>query len=176
MMSGSFRDCDAAEPEGSADSSIAVSAGDAGGEGVATTAMAEDLNVQEPTLIDFDDLQNVGPYRVKMLVDDAGKCYSRDYLNALKQQYPKLYAKLLVAIQLGTYLGPNLREPYSKPLEQKILEFRAMDRSTWARLLYFFDAGKLIVTVSGFNKDQNQTPKKELELALRLRAEYFRGR
>ena len=40
------------------------------------------------------------------------------------------------------------------------------------RIFCFFDKGQLVVLVNGFQKKTQKTPKQEIELALKLKAEY----
>ena len=42
------------------------------------------------------------------------------------------------------------------------------------RVFCFFDGGKLVVLLSGFQKKTQKTPKEELERALRLMKEYLK--
>ena len=41
------------------------------------------------------------------------------------------------------------------------------------RIFYFFDEAKLVVLINGFIKKSKKTPSKELELAVKLKNEYF---
>ena len=41
------------------------------------------------------------------------------------------------------------------------------------RVISFFDEGKLIVLVNGFQKKSQKTPKKDIELAEKLKKQYF---
>jgi phage-related protein len=40
------------------------------------------------------------------------------------------------------------------------------------RIFCFFDKGKLIIAANGFHKKTKKTPKKEIEIALRIKQEY----
>jgi phage-related protein len=42
------------------------------------------------------------------------------------------------------------------------------------RVFCFFDGGKLVVLLGGFQKKTQKTPKEELERAMRLMNEYFK--
>ncbi len=46
-----------------------------------------------------------------------------------------------------------------------------LDRDIF-RIFCFFDQGQLVVLMNGFQKKTQKTPKKEIELALKLKAEY----
>jgi len=41
------------------------------------------------------------------------------------------------------------------------------------RIFCFFDDGKLIILLNGFDKKAQKTPRREIERALRLRDEYY---
>jgi phage-related protein len=41
------------------------------------------------------------------------------------------------------------------------------------RIFCFFDSGTLVILLNGFKKKSQKTPKKEMELALKLMKEYF---
>ena len=44
------------------------------------------------------------------------------------------------------------------------------------RVFSFFDKGKLIILVNGFQKKTQKTPKEEIELAEKLKKQYFNGK
>ncbi|WAC42729.1 type II toxin-antitoxin system RelE/ParE family toxin [Pedobacter sp. SL55] len=54
-----------------------------------------------------------------------------------------------------------------------IFEIRVEVGSDIFRVFSFFDKGNLIVLVNGFQKKTPKTPKKELELAEKLKKQYF---
>ena len=54
-----------------------------------------------------------------------------------------------------------------------LYEIRVEYQSNIYRIFCFFDKGKLVVLLNGFHKKTNKTPKKEIELAEKLRKEYF---
>jgi phage-related protein len=43
------------------------------------------------------------------------------------------------------------------------------------RIFCFFDQGQLIVLANGFQKKTQKTPKKEIEMALKIKADYENG-
>lgn len=99
-----------------------------------------------------------------------GKCLIKDFLDSLDK---KLRAKLLRTIELLEHNGNELREPYSKHLEDGIFELRVKHGSDIARTLYFFIIGHKIVLTNGFVKKTQKTPKSEIELAKRCRTDYL---
>ena len=54
-----------------------------------------------------------------------------------------------------------------------IYEISVEVQSNIYRVFSFFDEGNLIILVNGFQKKTLKTPRKEIELALRLRKEYY---
>jgi phage-related protein len=87
---------------------------------------------------------------------------------------PKLLAKTLRTIDLLENNGPQLREPYSKMLEDGIFELRTKQSSDITRVLYFFFAGRKVVLTNGFVKKSQKTPKTEKELAKKYKTDYER--
>lgn len=85
----------------------------------------------------------------------------------------KMRAKMLWTIQLLEVNGIELREPYSKALEDGIFELRAKVGSDISRVLYFFVVGHKVILTNGFIKKSTKTPSGEREKAKRYRAEYL---
>ena len=82
-------------------------------------------------------------------------------------------AKVLRTVQILADNGPDLREPYSKPIGDGIFELRAKVGSDISRVLYFFFVGKKVILTNGFIKKTQKTPKAEIELAKRYRTEFL---
>ena len=61
----------------------------------------------------------------------------------------------------------SLREPYVKHLEGKLWEMRATGRDGIARAIYVTAIGRRVVIVRAFIKKTRQTPRSEIDLALR---------
>ena len=86
---------------------------------------------------------------------------------------PKMMAKVLRAVNMLRINGSELREPYSKHLDDGIFEIRAKVGSDISRVLYFFMIGKKAVLTHGFIKKTQKTPPSEINLAKKYRAEYL---
>ncbi len=54
-----------------------------------------------------------------------------------------------------------------------LYEIRIEYQSNIFRIFCFFDKGKLVILLNGFQKKTKKTPKNELEIAKRLKTEYF---
>jgi len=85
----------------------------------------------------------------------------------------KMRAKMFRAVELLRDRGNELREPDSKALDDGIMELRAKVGSDISRVLYFFVVGQKAVLTNGFIKKTQKTPKSEIDLAKRYRAEYL---
>ncbi|MBD3789409.1 MAG: type II toxin-antitoxin system RelE/ParE family toxin [Campylobacterales bacterium] len=71
--------------------------------------------------------------------------------------------------------GIELGLPFVRPLEQKIYEVRAKDKSGIYRVLYFAHKDKTFVMLHGFQKKTQATPRRELEIAIKRKKEVQNG-
>ena len=83
----------------------------------------------------------------------------------------KILAKLLHIFELIEKLGPQLGEPYTKPLGNGLFEIRAKGQEGIGRSIYCYQKGNKIIILHSFIKKSNKTPKKELEIALKRKKE-----
>ena len=94
-----------------------------------------------------------------------------DFFNNLK---PEVQRKFNWTLKL---IGTIDRIPikYFKYLENTsgIFEVRVEVGTDIYRVFSFFDEGKLIVLVNGFQKKSQKTPKGEIELAEKLKKKYY---
>ncbi|MBS6138903.1 hypothetical protein GKG26_11410 [Megasphaera sp. BIOML-A1] len=72
------------------------------------------------------------------------------------------------------YIRFELREPYTKPLEDGIFELRCKQANNITRALFFFYIRGQIVVTNGFTKKTQKTPQKEIVLAKKRRTDYIR--
>ena len=86
----------------------------------------------------------------------------------------KMQAKLFKMLELLEEKGNELREPYSKFLDDGIFEIRAIQNSNITRVLYFFAVGKKIILTHGFVKKTPKTPPSEIRTAKNYRDEYLK--
>ena len=68
----------------------------------------------------------------------------------------------------------HVPETYLKHMEgtEGLFEIRVQQGSDIFRILCFFDKGKLVVLVNGFQKKTQKTPRQEILKALKLKEEY----
>ena len=104
---------------------------------------------------------------------ENGECPVEIFIDSLDI---KLQAKVLRAMNMLKTYGNTLREPYSKLLRDGIFELRTSFGSDTVRLLYFFSSGRIIVLTNGFVKKTQKTPRSEIEMALKYKADWNRRR
>ena len=93
------------------------------------------------------------------------------FLNSLEV---KMKAKVMANLVLLEEYGNMAREPLSKPIGDGLFEMRTVSGNDIVRVLYFFDGGRIIIATNGFVKKKQKTPRKEIDLAKKRRADYFR--
>ena len=109
-------------------------------------------------------------FEVEYFEDDNGKYPVEEFILS---QEAKMQAKIFRMITLLEEYGNQLRDPYSKELEDKIFELRIKQSSNITRILYFFVVGKKIILTNGFVKKQDRTPPGEIKLAKERRKRYY---
>ena len=82
-------------------------------------------------------------------------------------------SKLVMILKVLQEKGNQLREPYSKHLEDGIFEIRGKVGSDISRVLYFFYYGGKIILTNGFVKKTQKTPSKEIKRAKEYRKDYI---
>jgi len=89
------------------------------------------------------------------------------------KQSKKVKAKIVWTFDLVEDLQ-RVPETYLKHIENTdgLYEIRVQTGSDISRIFCFFDHGQLVVLMNGFQKKTQKTPKKEIELALKIKAEY----
>ncbi|MFU0569936.1 type II toxin-antitoxin system RelE/ParE family toxin [Gardnerella vaginalis] len=109
-------------------------------------------------------------FDVIFYTDEDGDKPVREFIKSLDV---KLRAKVVSDLHRLEMLGSDAREPLSKHVGNHIFELRTILGSNIVRILYFFDANKIIVATNGFVKKQQKTPRSEILVAMQRRAEYF---
>lgn len=102
----------------------------------------------------------------------AYKEYFEDFLNA---QTRKVQAKILQILRIIEEVA-IIPKTHLKHIEgtDGLFELRVIFGGDAFRVFCFFDAGKLVILLSGFQKKTEKTPKSEIAKALKLMKEYYR--
>lgn len=99
------------------------------------------------------------------------KNYYLDFFNTLK---PEVKRKFNWTLQLISEID-RIPEKYFTHITSSsgLFEIRVEVGSNIYRVFSFFDEGKLVILINGFIKKTPKTPKKEIELAEKLKKQYF---
>ena len=101
---------------------------------------------------------------------DDGTEPAKEFLDGLDN---KMRAKMIRTVELLRDYGYELREPYSKHLNDGIFELRAKVSTDITRVLYFFVSGRKAILTHGFVKKTQKTPQSEIEKADNYRRDYL---
>ena len=101
----------------------------------------------------------------------AYKNYFEDFLFGQPRKVQDKIFKIIEAIETLERVPSN----YLKAMEgtNGLYEARIQLASNIWRVFCFFDNGKLVILLNGFQKKSQKTPKNELDKALRLMKEYY---
>ena len=99
--------------------------------------------------------------------------YKNYFQDFFAKQNKKVKAKIIWTFDLVEDLQ-RVPETYLKHIENPdgLYEMRVQLGTDIFRIFCFFDRGQVIVLLNGFQKKTQRTPKKEIELALKIKAEY----
>ena len=100
--------------------------------------------------------------------------YRRFYLDFFATLKPEVQKKFNWTLKLLATVE-RVPEKYFKHLtgSSGLYEIRVEIGSDIYRVFSFFDKGQLIILVNGFQKKTPKTPKSDLELAGRIKKQYF---
>lgn len=101
----------------------------------------------------------------------AFRNYFEDFLNGQPQKVQDKIFKIIEAIETLERVPSN----YLKAMTgiDGLYEARIQLGSNIWWVLCFFDGERLVILLNGFQKKTQKTPKKEIDRALRLMAEYY---
>ncbi|MFR9592187.1 MAG: type II toxin-antitoxin system RelE/ParE family toxin [Rikenellaceae bacterium] len=99
------------------------------------------------------------------------KSYFEDFF---KEQTPKVRDKIIKILDIIEQVE-RIPTTYLKYIEgtDGLFEVRVQLASNIFRIFCFFDNGKLVVLLSGFQKKTQKTPRREIERAVSIMKEYY---
>lgn len=99
--------------------------------------------------------------------------YKNFFQDFFSKQNKKVKEKIIWTLELIEDLE-RVPETYLKHIENTdgLYEIRVQKGNDIFRIFCFFDIGQLIIIGNGFQKKTQKTPKKELELALKIKSAY----
>ena len=107
-----------------------------------------------------------------MRILEPYKNYFWDFYNPLQQ---KVKDKVDYVLQIIISVE-RVSTKFFKHLDDGIYEIRVEYKSNIYRIFSFFNDGKLVILLHGFQKKTQKTPRKEIERAKTLRKEYYENK
>ena len=114
--------------------------------------------------------ETLNKFTIEFYERENGDIPAEDFLLSLDI---KMRAKLLGIMSILQEKGNQLREPYSKHLDDGIFEIRGKVGTDISRVLYFFYFDGKIIFTNGFVKKTQKTPNSEIEKAKIYRSNYL---
>ena len=100
--------------------------------------------------------------------------YKRYYLDFFEKLRPEVKLKFNWTLKLISAIERVPKKYFTHITGSTgIYEIRVEVGSDIFRAFSFFDEGKLIIVINGFQKKSQKTPKKEIALAEKLKIQYF---
>ena len=121
-------------------------------------------------MIEIQKRWGMNQFTVEFYEKENGEIPVEEFLDSLDIG---MKSKLVMILKVLQEKGNQLREPYSKHLEDGIFEIRGKVGSDISRVLYFFYYGGKIILTNGFIKKTQKTPSKEIKRAKEYRKDYI---
>lgn len=112
-------------------------------------------------------------WEIKYYEQPSGNCPTEIFLDSLDKEKELPY--VMFVFDLGEEKGNELRMPHSKPLGDRLFEYRVKANKKLFRFPYFFDNGFIVIT-HGLIKKSNKLPKGDLAKAKKYRRSYLERR
>ena len=97
------------------------------------------------------------------------KNYFMDFYNALD---PATQRKIAYVIQY-IKTEPRWNEKFVKFIRDGLFELRANHNGNIYRVFFILDNGNIVILFNGFQKNTQNTPKQEIEKAIKLKDQYY---
>jgi phage-related protein len=99
------------------------------------------------------------------------KSYYLDFFNTLNDEVKRKFnwtLKLIATVE-------RIPVKYFKHIKNStgLYEIRVESGSNIFRVFSFFDKGQLVILINGFQKKSKKTPRKDIELAEKLKIQYY---
>ena len=107
--------------------------------------------------------------------DDIRKIiiYGNHFWDFYDNQSVRVKEKINWTIKLLKVLDQIPSQYFKHIIGTNLYEIRIKTGTNIYRIFCFFDNGKLVVVLNGFQKKTQKTPKTEIKLALRLQEQYY---
>jgi len=102
----------------------------------------------------------------------AYKNYFIEFLSSLNENEVK---KVFYVIDM-LKVYERVSSKFVKYIKDGLYELRAECNGNIFRVFFIFDDGYIVVLFNGFQKKTRKTPQKDIEIALKLKEEYYAGK
>lgn len=113
----------------------------------------------------------VSKFEVEFYETRSGSCPMIEFLDSVNE---KMRSRILRGLTILENNGNELREPYSKKIDEEIFELRIKSGNDISRLLYFFVIGSKIIITNGHIKKKQKADKRQIMMAKKYRKDYLR--
>ena len=100
------------------------------------------------------------------------KNYFIDFFMSLEDGAKKKVAHVLDMLKSQERLSTN----FVKSIKDGIYEIRAGHNGNIYRAFFIFDEGNIVMLFNGFQKKTQKTPQHEIEMAIKLKKEYYESK
>ena len=100
------------------------------------------------------------------------KNYFIDFFMSLEDGAKKKVAYVLDMLKSQERLSTN----FVKSIKDGIYEIRAGHNGNIYRAFFIFDEGNIVMLFNGFQKKTQKTPQHEIEMAIKLKKEYYESK
>lgn len=100
------------------------------------------------------------------------KNYFIDFFMSLEDGAKKKVAYVLDMLKSQERLSTN----FVKSIKDGIYEIRAGHNGNIYRAFFIFDEGNIVMLFNGFQKKTQKTPQQEIEMAIKLKKEYYESK
>ena len=96
-------------------------------------------------------------------------CYFNDFIESLTDDEAR---KVFYVIDM-LKTQERVSSKFVKYIREGIFELRAEHNSNIFRVFFIFDDGNVVILFNGFQKKTQKTSQKEIDMALKLKKEYY---
>ena len=97
------------------------------------------------------------------------KTYFIDFFRSIDSGAQKKMAYVLDMLKTNARVNTN----FVKYIREEIYELRASSNGNIYRAFFIFDKGNIVMLFNGFQKKSQKTPNSEIEMAIKLKKEYY---
>lgn len=102
--------------------------------------------------------------------------YYKDYFISFYRRLDAGAQKKVDYVLAMLKIQERVNERFVKFIRDGIFEIRASHNGNIYRAFFIFDEGNIVMLFNGYQKKTQKTPESEIEMALKLKKEYYAGK